>query len=194
LFEESINANGDFKRFKQAVDNFGSIRKDRVGQIMCNLAIYGKLREASLLIERGADVNEPDKRGMTPLHHCAGEDNVEFARLLLEHGPNVNARIKFGIRPGTDSGPYRSMTLPDGSILQQRITIKDPTTARMCEKGFTPPQIYLATHHGSSNPIEQMRLVKEEASRSTSKIDWNWKYRRSPDPKMIELLRQHGGV
>jgi len=64
---------------------------------------------ASLLIEWGADVNTPNKGGWTPLYIATDNRNIEggdypvpkadmdhlaFIKILLDHGANVNGRIK----------------------------------------------------------------------------------------------------
>jgi len=63
----------------------------------------------SLLIDWGADVNRPNKGGWTPLYIATDNRNIEggdypvpkadidhlaFIKILLDHGANVNARIK----------------------------------------------------------------------------------------------------
>ena len=68
---------------------------------------YYKL--SAYLIERGADVNLPNKGGWTPLYLATDNRNIEsgdypvrmpdmdhldFIKLLLDHGANVNARMK----------------------------------------------------------------------------------------------------
>ena len=39
--------------------------------------------------------------GFTPLHEAALNGDIEFARLLLEHGADVNAKMKDGKTPLT---------------------------------------------------------------------------------------------
>ena len=52
---------------------------------------------AKLLLERGANINHQNSRGMTALHiACYGSCNVEIAKLLLESGANKQLSDKNG--------------------------------------------------------------------------------------------------
>jgi ankyrin repeat protein len=44
------------------------------------------------LFELGMDPNRPNWMGITPLHHFAGEGDVERAALFLDHGADIHAR------------------------------------------------------------------------------------------------------
>jgi uncharacterized protein len=57
-------------------------------------AFFGKLANARLLVDHGADVNAPSQnpQKVRPLHSAVAGKNLEIARLLLEHGADVNAR------------------------------------------------------------------------------------------------------
>jgi len=66
-------------------------------------AEYGNVEAASLLLERGADVNaratvdEAGVGGQTPLFHAATQFDdwgLPVARMLLEHGADVSLRVK----------------------------------------------------------------------------------------------------
>ena len=69
-------------------------------------AVIDKDQEAlTKLIHAGADVNETDKDGWTPLLHVAGTydetwstNKVVFAKLLIENGADVNAGDQSGQR------------------------------------------------------------------------------------------------
>ena len=47
--------------------------------------------EIAALIDAGADVNDPDAEGMSPLMLAAARGNVPLIRLLLKHGADVKA-------------------------------------------------------------------------------------------------------
>jgi len=50
------------------------------------------------LIEKGADVEAKDKWGMTPLNLACRNKSLELAKLLLDKGADVMAKVGFGDR------------------------------------------------------------------------------------------------
>jgi hypothetical protein len=60
--------------------------------------IANRVEMARLLIERGADVNHVDKKGMTPLLYAASIDFGDSAMidLLVKSGAQTSARTKEG--------------------------------------------------------------------------------------------------
>lgn len=68
---------------------------------------------ARLLIERGADVNHVDKKGMTPLLYAASIDFGDSAvvELLLKSGANPQAKTKEGLTPAELAKKYGHMHL-----------------------------------------------------------------------------------
>lgn len=51
----------------------------------------------STLIESGADLDQRDRNGMSPLHHCVNEGRLEPLRFLLEKGADPNVRDSNGV-------------------------------------------------------------------------------------------------
>jgi uncharacterized protein len=52
-----------------------------------------RTRELSdLLFEHGANPNQRNWLGITPLHHCAREGNIEKAAMFIDHGADLHAR------------------------------------------------------------------------------------------------------
>jgi len=70
--------------------------RGQFGLAPLDLAGFGDLDVARLLIEKGADVNTRSKLGFTPLHNSA---SPEMTKLLLENGAEINARTKSGNTP-----------------------------------------------------------------------------------------------
>ena len=62
-------------------------------------AANGKVKVASLLIARGADVNFRGRLSSTPLHEAAWNGRDKVVKLLIQKGAYVNARDKFGHTP-----------------------------------------------------------------------------------------------
>ncbi|KAJ1474209.1 ankyrin repeat-containing domain protein, partial [Baffinella frigidus] len=52
----------------------------------------GKLEEVRTLIRAGADINEKDEFGSTPLHAAARHKHLEVVRILLGAGADKNAK------------------------------------------------------------------------------------------------------
>ncbi|MGD9723447.1 MAG: ankyrin repeat domain-containing protein [Pirellulales bacterium] len=51
-------------------------------------------QEIESLIKAGADIQQTDKNGVTPLHHAVRFRNPAAVEVLLEHGVAVNQRCK----------------------------------------------------------------------------------------------------
>lgn len=54
---------------------------------------------SALLIENGANVNEKDEFGITPLMHAASQGKFDIVKLLIKNGANVNAKDVWGSTP-----------------------------------------------------------------------------------------------
>jgi len=64
-------------------------------------AAAGDVDQVKLLISNGADVNEKDKDGRTPLHSAAREGEMEAVKLLVEAGADLNCTDKDGQTPAS---------------------------------------------------------------------------------------------
>jgi len=49
------------------------------------------------VLDHGADVNEPDGNGFTPIMHAVMANNVELVKLLLRRGADRNATVTCGL-------------------------------------------------------------------------------------------------
>jgi tetratricopeptide (TPR) repeat protein len=68
---------------------------------LMNVTMIGDKPEiVEFLLSNGADVNEADYKGATPLHFAAKNDAVKTARILLAHKANVEA-VCASVNPGS---------------------------------------------------------------------------------------------
>lgn len=57
---------------------------------------YGQTEVIELLLKKGAQVNVIDSDGLTPLLLAIYEDQLDCAKLLLDHGANKNGKTPLG--------------------------------------------------------------------------------------------------
>ena len=62
-------------------------------------AKQGHAEAVSLLIFRGATINNTDKDGLTELHWTSYYGFLDVVNILLEHGADINAKTYRGITP-----------------------------------------------------------------------------------------------
>jgi ankyrin repeat protein len=141
--------------------------RDKEGAAPLRGAIGGKDRDLGLiqhLILQGADVNGQSGRGMAYLHMIAFSGDLEVARLLIDHGADLNVR---------DKGCY-------GTVLQMSINMapNDGMAKLLVEKGAKVDQkftcgnteLHLATLKGYSNLV---RLLLEHGANPNVANDYN---------------------
>ena len=70
--------------------------KGRCGPVPCSaldlltLTFSGDVQKLSDLITQGADVNQTEEQGLSPLHVAAGQGNCEVVQLLVDAKANIN--------------------------------------------------------------------------------------------------------
>src|SRR4029453_18323004 len=85
------------------------------GNSPVSAAVYQRRDEVvQLLLAHGADVNQGDNAGFTPLHLATANGYIESARTLLEAGANPNARTsKAGGKQWGNKTPLDLLALED---------------------------------------------------------------------------------
>ena len=148
--------------------------KDPVGVSLLHRSIRAGDRadEVKLLLDHGVPVDEPSTLGQTPLMTAVTFGAKDVARLLVDRGAEVNARV-----PGFD-----------WSVLHYAVAYGDPdTVALLLSRGADPsPEaadsstpLYIATHDDSNPDSKYTRLgTATRPSAETAKV--------------IEVLRKAG--
>ncbi|MCG8469104.1 MAG: ankyrin repeat domain-containing protein [Gemmatimonadetes bacterium] len=88
----------------------------------------GWLPAARYLVEElGADVNQRDDEGYTPLHNAASRGDLEVIRFLVEHGADVTAVSRVGqTTADMANGPYqRTQPFPEAVALLESLGSKN---------------------------------------------------------------------
>jgi len=75
----------------------------------------GLLDAATLLVERGADVNAPDPNGITPLMMALTNGQIVVARILLEHGADPTRSDWWGRTPLWAAVDIRNLAARSGT-------------------------------------------------------------------------------
>jgi len=96
LFEAVRNNNLDFLKHSVNKSNLDT-RDGRGATLLMHAAAYGSIEAMKILLDAGADVNAANDFNVTALLWCARD--AAKARLLIEHGANVNVQSKQGRTP-----------------------------------------------------------------------------------------------
>ena len=104
------------------------------------------LNVALLLLERGADVNSPDKDRVTPLHLASSFGLLEIARLLLDHGATANVENIHGQTPLHLVSQGELFSNENADVARLFIGLRLEVNAR--DKDLTTP-LHFACSHGN---------------------------------------------
>ncbi len=69
------------------------------GKTLCEVAAKGDTELVKVLLEKNADVNAKDTKGVTPLVYAAFGGHEKIVKMLLDRGADVNAMANDGRRP-----------------------------------------------------------------------------------------------
>ena len=97
-FLESVEK-GDVERVKRLMGEGVEVNTTRQGDGASALILAsgkGFTQIATLLINKGANVNTANRNGWTPLMGAASNGHHKIVTLLLANGANVNARHSYG--------------------------------------------------------------------------------------------------
>jgi len=89
---------GDYKHLKNLIDKNPSLvhKKDKLNRSLLYLAARnGYLTICNYLIQKGADLNETQSTGSTPLHAASFYRNELIVQLLLNYGANAKLKNMF---------------------------------------------------------------------------------------------------
>jgi hypothetical protein len=126
---------------------------DRMDQTsLVSAVMHRDERAVTRLLRAGADVNERDDDGATPLILATGTDQYRLAEQLLEHGADVFAMDRFGhtagvftqfstLGPDSGDGAARLRLLAALIEMGYPSPIPDPKeTKRLAAAGKWPPR------------------------------------------------------
>ena len=104
---------------------------------------FGHPQIASYLVLKGADVNIPSDNGFSvyPIHSAVAANQTEIARMLLDHGAQVNVKQKSGVTPlhsAAQNGNLELliMLLEHGALVNIRMEGGKLPADLAAEKGF----------------------------------------------------------
>ena len=157
----------------------------------------------SLLLDKGAELDAADNRGVTPLIAAASVGNTAAAKLLLEHGANVNAYAS-GIGQKTATPLMGAAHNGDMELTRLLLTRKpdvnavSPDNDGVVKNGPVAfgslTALHLATAGGNSTLVKVLldagALVNRRDARGLTPLMWAVGTDR-PDPRIIGMLLDH---
>jgi len=116
-----------------------------------NLVIYRKVLH--LLIEKGIDVNRPNKHKEAPIHLACMKDNVQAVAFLLEHGADCNLKTALSETP-------LHTAIRAGSLKLVRILMESGADPTALSDGETPVDV--AEQYQHTDILECLQSIIEE--------------------------------
>ena len=150
-------------------------------------AIETGRRVAALeLIEEGADVNDAQADGTTPLHWAAYKLDLELARLLLERGAKADVQNRYGASPLAEAVKGGEVVLVE-MLLEAGANVDAPnvdgeTTLMLAARAGSVAVAKLLLAHGAA-------VNARETWREQTALMWA---AEGGYPELTQLLIEHG--
>jgi ankyrin repeat protein len=132
-----------------------------------NAAASGEIGRMADLLRDGADTEERDRYGWTPLMTAVSKDNVESARLLLDNGANLQATSNDGMSALHHAAMY-------GKLEAVRLLVGLGADVNTYDTygGSTP--LHLAAAHADRNiVIEICGVLMAAGAKVSARTKWN---------------------
>ena len=143
---------------------------------------------AELLIANGADVNEKNDDGVTPLHYAALKGHKEIVELLIAKGADVNAKDDEG------ATPLHSAAYGGHKEIVELLIAKGADVNAKGRYGRTP--LHRAAPSGSKEMIELLIANGADVNamnHDETPLDSHWSFGLKEPTERSALLRKHGG-
>jgi len=125
----------------------------------------GDIHEAERLVKVGADVNQQDEQGWTPLNFAAGKGNLPLVKFLVENGADI-------FKSGRDRRTPYAIALAAGRVSVVKY-LRETEDRRPGEKPPRPERKYCKAYH-----LGELRKYPEW---SEGRI--NWKHKKDEDER-----------
>src|SRR5215471_19355169 len=130
-------------------------------QALFEAAREGNLPTVEKLIDSGADVNQGDDQGWTPLNFAAGKGNLDMVKLLIKKGADP-------FKVGRDNRTPYMIALAAGrvEVVKHLREVEDATDPEKA-KSFRPERKYCKAYY--------LKDLRQYPSWSESRINWKEK-------------------
>jgi serine/threonine-protein phosphatase 6 regulatory ankyrin repeat subunit B len=151
----------------------------------------GNLDRVKALLERGADINEPDELGWSPLYWAVSSGQTEVAGFLVARGANVQTKTKTGTTALHQIASRRQDTSTNTMKLAEILIAKGALVNAKDQKGSTP--LHKAAQAGHKAMIE---LLLARGADAAIKDDNNHTaldlvILRTGRSEIVDILRKH---
>lgn len=127
-------------------------------------ALRGDLETVSALVHNGADINQTNRSGNTPLMHAAGRGHADVVRFLIERGANIDHKNSMNLDALAVAASAGQKSVVE--LLRKSETIRRSTAA-----GFAPPIPSGSNSGGDTSAgaavapakrIKQLQMLREQ--------------------------------